>query len=221
MTKEEKLTVEEPVDTSEKTAEPVDAESAAETVHSTADLHGVAGNPEENSEEQQATEAAEQLGKFLAEVAKTQEELEKTKKELQDAENRYLRLQADFDNFKRRTRQEKEELGTYANEQLIKKLLPVLDNFQRALDAMRKAGAENILSGAEMIQRQLIDILAKEGLEAMSSVGTDFDPTRHDAVMYGEADGEFADGIVMEEMQKGYLLKEKVIRPAMVKVAKG
>ncbi|MBM7868008.1 nucleotide exchange factor GrpE [Heliobacterium gestii] len=174
------------------------------------------------SEEERQAAAAEEFGRFISEVAKTREELDKAKQELQDWENRYLRLQADFDNFRRRTRQEKEELGTYANEGLVKKLLPVLDNFQRALAAMEKAGAaENLLSGVAMIERQFTDILTKEGLQAMEAVGADFDPQSHEAVMFGEADERFADGMIMEELQKGYLFKSKVLRPAMVKVAKG
>ncbi|MZP28810.1 nucleotide exchange factor GrpE [Heliobacterium undosum] len=174
------------------------------------------------TDEDQAAHAAEELGRFLSEVAKTKEELDKAKQDLQDWENRYLRLQADFDNFRRRTRQEKEELGTYANEGLVKKLLPVLDNFQRALGAMAKAGAaDNLLSGVAMIERQFSDILTKEGLQPLEAVGKEFDPQSHEAVLFGEADEVYPDGIVMEEMQKGYLFKSKVIRPAMVKVAKG
>lgn len=171
-------------------------------------------------EEQRAVEATKQFARFLEEVAKIKDELEATKKELENSENRYARLQADFDNFKRRTRQEKEELACYASECIVVNLLPVLDNFQRALGAKGSGGAESLLSGIDMIHRQLFDVLVKEGLEPMVSVGEEFDPNRHDAVMYGEANEDFPDGKVMEELQKGYLLKDKVIRPAMVKVAK-
>ncbi|ABZ84986.1 co-chaperone grpe [Heliomicrobium modesticaldum Ice1] len=174
------------------------------------------------TDEKTTSHAAEELGRLLSEMAKTKEALDKAKQDLQDWENRYLRLQADFDNFRRRTRQEKEELGTYANEGLVKKLLPVLDNFQRALGAMAKAGAaDNLLAGVAMIERQFSDILTKEGLQPLEAVGKEFDPQSHEAVLFGEADEVYPDGIVMEEMQKGYLFKSKVIRPAMVKVAKG
>ncbi|KAB2952292.1 nucleotide exchange factor GrpE [Heliorestis acidaminivorans] len=166
-------------------------------------------------------EAAKRLTAFLEEVAKTKAELEESQKEIQEWEQRYNRLRADFDNFKRRTAKEKEELSSYATEGLVTNLLPVLDNFQRALQAMDGEINSNLLSGIEMIYRQLMDQLTKEGLELMNAVGQPFDPNYHEAVMYGPSTEEFSDGVVMDELQKGYLLKNKVIRPAMVKVAQG
>ncbi|QGG47906.1 nucleotide exchange factor GrpE [Heliorestis convoluta] len=173
------------------------------------------------SSEEKAEDASKRLAAFLEEVAETKAKLEEAEKELQEWEHRYNRLQADFDNYKRRTVREKEELATYATEGLVKALLPVLDNFQRALQAINGDSASNVLSGIEMIYRQLLDQLVKEGVEPMVAIGQPFDPNYHEAAMYAPSTEEYQDGTVMDEFQKGYLLKGKVIRPAMVKVAQG
>jgi molecular chaperone GrpE len=126
------------------------------------------------------------------------------------------RLQADFENFRRRTRQEREELLKYGAEGLICNLLPVLDNLERALNA---TGAETSLQkGVEMIFQQFKETLAGQGLEPICAIGSEFDPTKHQAVMQVPS-SEHPENHVVEEFQKGYLLKDKVIRPAMVKVA--
>lgn len=136
----------------------------------------------------------------------------------EDYYNRLLRLQADYENFRRRTRQEKEDFYKYASEQLVCALLPVLDNFERAL----AAGGESIdsfKSGVEMIHRQFQEVLLAEGVTAVPAVGEQFDPARHEAVLQ-EDSAEHPDNTVTEEFRRGYCLKDKVIRPAMVKVAK-
>ncbi|MFZ5590694.1 MAG: nucleotide exchange factor GrpE [Bacillota bacterium] len=130
---------------------------------------------------------------------------------------RLARLQADFDNYRKRTLREKEELLKFAAEKLIGQLLPVLDNFERALAAPEGDGAA-FRSGVEMIYRQLMDILNREGLEPLQCVGQPFDPARHEAVMRQPA-GERPENTVLAELQKGYILHGKVIRPAMVCVA--
>lgn len=127
------------------------------------------------------------------------------------------RVQADFDNFRRRIRIEKEEAQKYCSQRLITSLLPVLDNFERALNA----GGEDVqsfMAGMELIFRQFRDVLEKEGLQAIQAVGEEFDPTKHEAVMT-VASPEHANNTVVEDLQKGYLLLDRVIRPAMVKVA--
>jgi len=127
------------------------------------------------------------------------------------------RTQADFENFRRRTRQEKEEAQKYCSWRLITNLLPVLDNFERAMTAGGD-DLQSFKSGMEMIFRQMKDVLEKEGLQAMEPVGEEFDPTRHEAVM-SVANSGHPGNTVVEDMQKGYLLMDRVIRPAMVKVA--
>ncbi len=137
----------------------------------------------------------------------------------EEHQNRYLRAQADFDNFRRRTLKEKEELSQYASAKLVTQLLPVLDNFERALAANAdSAQGDAFAKGVDMIYRQLLQVLETEGLKAMTPVGEPFDPERHQAIMTVETD-EYEEGVVVEAMQTGYWLKDKVIRPAMVKVS--
>lgn len=148
-------------------------------------------------------------------------------KELQEAKaladenyQRYLRAQADFDNFRRRTTKEKEDLAKFASMKLVSDLVPVLDNFERAIAANTAEDAnESFAKGVDMIYRQFLGVLEQEGLAAMNAVGQPFNPELHQAVMQVESD-EYEEGIVVEELQKGYTLKERVLRPAMVKVSK-
>ncbi|MEF2964749.1 nucleotide exchange factor GrpE [Paenibacillus sp. M1] len=148
-----------------------------------------------------------------------QAELDKLRAEAEDHKQRLLRAQADFDNFRRRTIKEKEELGKYASAKLITELLPVVDNFERALgSASENAEISSYAKGVEMIFRQLEGVLKAEGLVPMESVGTPFNPEYHQAIMQVESD-EYEEGTVVEEVQKGYMLKDKVLRPAMVKVS--
>ncbi|MNB68325.1 heat shock protein GrpE [compost metagenome] len=132
---------------------------------------------------------------------------------------RVLRVQADYDNFRRRTLKEKEDLAQYATSKLVTELLPVLDNFERAL-ATAPGGEEGdaFTKGVNMIFRQLEGALKSEGLTPMETVGQPFNPEFHQAIMQVESD-EHEEGIVTEEVQKGYMLKSKVLRPAMVKVS--
>ncbi len=131
---------------------------------------------------------------------------------------RLKRLQADFDNFRRRTRQEKEELSGIVTEGILLKLLPVIDNFDRALStATDNADVVSFRSGVEMIYRQLFQSLEQLGLAPVKAVGETFNPQQHEAVMRVEAEDQ-ADGLIVEEFQKGYMVRNKVIRPSMVKV---
>ena len=141
---------------------------------------------------------------------------EKYEAELAEKENRYLRLQADFENFRRRTRQEKEELAAVVTQNLLKNLLPFLDNFERAL-AAENSDAESLRAGVEMMYKQLVEALKKEGLEYIETKGKLFDPNFHQAVMRVE-DAEKEDGAIVAELQKGYMVKGRVIRPSMVQV---
>lgn len=138
----------------------------------------------------------------------------------EENQQRYLRAQADFDNFRRRTLKEKEELGQYASMKLIGELLPVVDNFDRAIEAAKSGGgeADSFSKGIDMIFRQLVGVLEQEGLKQLETVGQPFNPDYHQAIMQVESE-EHEEGIVVEEVQKGYMLKDKVLRPAMVKVS--
>ncbi len=169
--------------------------------------------PQEQVNEDEAAGSAAEGGAALSgELAKLQAENE-------EYQQRLLRAQADFDNFRRRTLKEKEELGKYASAKLITELLPVIDNFERAISsAGESADTSSYAKGVEMIFRQLEGVLKAEGLTAMEAEGTPFNPEFHQAIMQVESE-EYEEGTVVEVVQKGYLLKDKVLRPAMVKVS--
>ncbi|MGZ9584990.1 nucleotide exchange factor GrpE [Paenibacillus marinisediminis] len=132
---------------------------------------------------------------------------------------RYLRVQADFDNYRRRTMKEKEDLAKYASTKLVTELVPVLDNLERALAADVAEGDQgSFAKGVDMIYRQFQQVLEQEGVTAMNAVGQPFNPEFHQAIMQVESD-EYEEGFVVEEVQKGYMLKDRVLRPAMVKVS--
>lgn len=135
----------------------------------------------------------------------------------EELSERLKRLQADFDNFRRRTRQEKEELSAIVSEGILLQLLPVMDNFERAITASAQADAASLKSGIDMIFRQFSMILEQLGLTPLKAVGEQFDPQRHEAVMRVDQEDQ-PDGLVLEELQKGYAVRNKVIRPSMVKV---
>lgn len=130
-----------------------------------------------------------------------------------------LRTQAEFDNFRKRTRREIQQQTEMANQALVEALLPVLDNFERAISAPGET-VEALLTGVQMVRKQLVDILEQAGLERVDALGQPFDPNLHEAVATGEA-GETPDNHVMEVLQPGYLLKGRLVRPAMVRVARG
>ncbi|PAK55547.1 nucleotide exchange factor GrpE [Paenibacillus sp. 7541] len=188
-------------------------ETAPETVENS-EAAEASSAPQSEQEPAADAEATETAGNNAA-----QEEIERLQNELSETQQRALRAQADFDNFRRRTQKEKEELAKYASSKLIQELLPVIDNFERALQASGdNPEFESFSKGVNMIFRQMEQILAAEGLTAMNSVGQPFNPEFHQAIMQVESD-EHEEGIVVEEVQKGYMLKDKVLRPAMVKVS--
>ncbi|WP_058307401.1 nucleotide exchange factor GrpE [Gracilibacillus massiliensis] len=146
------------------------------------------------------------------------EELTKLQAEKDDLQNHLLRVQAEYDNFRKRTKKEKEADLKYKSQSVVTELLPVLDNFERALQVeVEDKAAKGIVEGLEMVYRQLKTVLESEGVEEIETDGQTFDPTKHQAVMQVEEDGYESNQIV-ETMQKGYQLKDRVIRPAMVKV---
>lgn len=146
------------------------------------------------------------------------DESEKHKVKAEEYLQLLQRVQADFDNFRKRTAQERADWSKYCSQRLAAGLLPILDNFERAL----QAGGDDITSfrgGIELIYRQLKDALEKDGIQPMETVGKEFDPNFHEAVMQGPSE-DYPDNTVIEEFQKGYILVDRVLRPAMVKVAK-
>ncbi|WP_275671724.1 nucleotide exchange factor GrpE [Paenibacillus ginsengarvi] len=163
--------------------------------------------------------AGEAAAEAAAEVSAERRELEEQRKLADEHYQRYLRTQADFDNFRRRSRQEKEDFAKYASGKLIEQLLPIVDNFERAIAVSKdNSDHEALLKGVDMIFRQFDAVLAAEGLQRIESVGQPFNPEFHQAIMQVESE-EHEEGTVVEEVQKGYMLKDKVLRPSMVKVS--
>ena len=133
--------------------------------------------------------------------------------------DKLLRLQAEFENYKKRTAREKQEFVKYANEGLIAEILPVLDSLERALTGVNKDHDINsITEGVELIQKQLIQVIEKIGVKGVETQDKPFDPHQHEVVMQVASD-DHDEGMIVEELQKGYTINEKLIRPAVVKVA--
>lgn len=136
---------------------------------------------------------------------------------LAQMQEQYVRLYAEFDNFRKRTAKEKLETYTDATAKSVEQLLPVLDNFERAIDA--PCTDEQYKNGMEMIFTQLKTMLEKMGVTEIESLGAEFNPNIHQAIERSEANEEFAENTVCEVFQKGYMLKDRLVRPAMVAVA--
>ena len=142
------------------------------------------------------------------------------KKQLEDLNNKYIRLAADFENFRKRTAQEKEELATHTTIQVLSKITTVLDTFERAQQHLQEIdNCQTVKEGYEVAIKQFIDILKKLGMEEIEAVGKEFDPNEHEAITKIPTD-EFEPDTIAVVAQKGYKLKDKVIRPALVGVAK-
>ncbi len=158
-----------------------------------------------------ATLAPEQLEELKARAAKADDHWE-----------RLLRTTADFDNFKKRATREKQDAIRYANEDLLEKLVPVLDNFDAALSAARNNSADaaqSLQTGVSMIFQQLKKVLTDSGLEEVDATGQKFDPNLHEAVSQQETE-DVEDGHVVQQLRKGYKLRDRLLRPATVVVAK-
>lgn len=190
-----------------------------------------ATNLSEGKASDESRQAGAAAGPVLAELVATRAELKRVlaevkslKEERQDLQDSLARRQADFDNFRKRTERERSETYNRALGEVVRRLLPVLDNLQRALDAERSMEAEesnefrHFLHGVELINRQLDGVLEGLGVEVVPTVGELFDPHVHEAVTTEETD-EYEPDTIVQEMQRGYRLGDKLLRPAMVKVA--
>lgn len=166
----------------------------------------------------EATETPEEDN--ATEAEKTEEKAEeKTEEKADDGNEKYVRLMAEFQNYKKRVAKEKNDIREYATEKLVMELLPVLDNFERALAASAEDDPAGYAKGMELIFTQMVTELQKSGLTEVEAEGQDFDPTKHNAVMTEENE-ELESGKVSKVLQKGYALNDKVIRPSMVAVTK-
>lgn len=166
-------------------------------------------NTDEVAEEVAEEKTAEQL---------LQEKIEKLEEEVKASEDKYLRLYAEFENFKRRKNQEIETNNIYKSQKVITEMLPSLDNLERALQVESdNEEVKSLLKGVEMVHEGLLNVLKTEGVEVVETENVQFDPNFHHAVMQGE-ESDKESGVILDTFQKGYKLKDRVIRPAMVKV---
>ena len=163
---------------------------------------------------QDAPEVEEQITEETPDLAA---ELENLKAELSAKDDRFLRLQADFDNFRKRTAREKSELAAVIEQAFLKDLLPLWDNLSRASEAVENADVESLRKGIEMIKQETVAVMGKHGLEPIDTLNKPFDPNYHQAV--GTVKDETKpDGLIAAEFQRGYVARGRVIRPSMVQV---
>lgn len=199
----------------EKETKPVDETSktvntAEETLEQEEIVKEEAIEEGEETPEQEETEKNDEVS--------LEDELLSMKEQVEESENKYLKLYAEFENFKRRNRQETELNSKYKDQKFAENLLPVIDNLERALAIDGTDESFIALNkGVEMVYKNLVEILEKHDIKAIDALNQPFDPNFHQAVMTEAADSE--SNIVIEEFQKGYILKDRVIRPTMVKVS--
>lgn len=175
----------------------------------------------EDEKKQSQPEVSEKQGAEKTEEELLKEKLEKSEGKVKETEDRLLRLAAEYDNYRKRTAKEFEYLCQNANENLISKLLDTLDNLERALDSAKNSSDyESFHKGVELIYTHLKELLEKEGLKEIEAVCQPFDPNYHEAVTQCESD-QHEEGIVADQMCKGYMLNEKLLRPSKVVVSKG
>ncbi len=185
-------------------------ESRSEVTSAAADASDGASAP--------ADSAAQDLAELTSELAAAQEALAAKDEEFQQVREALARARADFSNYRRRTQQEQEEQGKFATALLVAEFLPILDNFERALDTIpRELRFFSWLQGIDLVHQMARNVLEKRGLEPIDTHEKPFDPNYHEVVMReGEDDG--GDVVVLEELQKGYVMHGRVLRPSLVKV---
>ncbi len=175
----------------------------------------------ENNEEIKEEKTAEEKKAEKAEKKKSKKDdkqSEKLQKELDEKNDQYLRLAAEYDNFRRRSQREKESLYAECKSSVVKELINVIDNFERCVSFNESTTFEDYRKGVEMTYKQWNDALTKLGIEAFGEVGDEFDPNLHNAIMHTE-DENLPENSIQNVLMKGYKIGDKVIRPAMVAVA--
>ena len=169
-------------------------------------------------------ENQKELSKPQKKARKKQEDyrgkLEEKEKEAKENYDRWLRAVAELENYKKRMTKEKLDLSKYANEQLIKELLPIVDNLERAIEHSKNPkGSKALNDGVKMTAKQLIAVLEKNGIKRIEALNEPFDPNYHEAIMQLETQ-EHKENIVVKELEKGYLLHDRLIRPSRVAISK-
>ena len=182
---------------------------------------------QKESEEKQSLPEMTALEKRLAEKAALEPEeetscgpgnLNEAQQQIDELNERVVRLTADYDNYRKRAQRDKIEARQFANQGILEKLLPVLDNFEMAIIAVKDADP-SVRDGVQMIYDQLLSVLKAEGVESVDAVGKQFDPNLHEAISQEESD-EVEEGEVISQIQRGFILNDRLVRPARVVVAK-
>jgi molecular chaperone GrpE len=174
---------------------------------------GMSAMPEE--EGQAGTQETPEM-----EIERLRLEVPKKDEELRSLNDKYLRICADFENYKKRSMKEQMESAKYANERILKELLPVIDNLERAiLHSKETSDLKGLVEGVELTCKQFLDSLGRFGVKVVQSVGEPFDPSRHQALGQVETD-KHDENIVIDELQKGYLLEDRMLRPALVNISR-
>lgn len=220
MTQEEM--VKEAVEEAKKAVEEQDAaqEAAGEDTEAVAEETIEEEADSEASEEEALEETAEEGSEKGAKgLFKRKSKKDKKDEQIEELKDKLTRQMAEFDNFRKRTEKEKSAMYEIGAKDIIEKILPVVDNFERGLGAVTEEQKEDsFVSGMEMIYKQIMTTLDSVGVKAIEAVGNEFDPDFHNAVMHVE-DEEVGENIVVEEFQKGYTYRDTVVRHSMVKVA--
>ncbi|MEZ0537384.1 nucleotide exchange factor GrpE [Caldicellulosiruptoraceae bacterium PP1] len=166
----------------------------------------------ENKENIEQNEENQELNEII-------KKLEQKEKEIEEYKNLCQRVAADFDNYKKRMAKDRENMYFEVVADVVSKILPIVDNFERAINSAKETdNKDEMLKGLEMIKKQIDDVLSKLGIEPIEALNKEFDPYLHNAIMHVE-DENYGKNIVIEELQKGYKLKDRVIRYSLVKVA--
>jgi molecular chaperone GrpE len=176
--------------------------------------------PQEMPSEPTGEPAAADVAELEARLQVLEEENALLKQQLAEKQDSLLRAMADFDNFRRRTRQEMEEIRRIALEEFLRSLLRVMDNFERAMQAAEESQSfDKLMEGVQLTYRQLQSLLREAGVQPIEAVGKPFDPNFHEAVQRVESP-EHPDETVLEEVERGYMIQSRVLRPSRVKVVK-
>lgn len=206
----------------EKTQEEMVKEAVEEAKKAAAEQASEDTETEVSEEETEAvaeeTEEATEEGKSGKKLFGKKNKKDKKDEKIEELTDRLTRQMAEFDNFRKRTEREKSQMYEIGAKDIIEKILPVVDNFERGLKAAEENNEDPFIQGMEMVYKQLMTTLESVGVKPIEAVGQEFNPDYHNAVMHVE-DEAFGENIVAEEFQKGYMYRESVVRYSMVKVA--
>ncbi|MBS5694740.1 MAG: nucleotide exchange factor GrpE [[Clostridium] scindens] len=205
--------------------EPGEDQAEEENAKEASEDEEVSDNEEEEPDEEQEPDEEEEPDeededkKSGKKLFGKKNKKDKKDEKIEELTDRLTRQMAEFDNFRKRTEKEKSQMYEIGAKDIIEKMLPVVDNFERGLDAVKEEDKEDpFIQGMEMVYKQLMTVLGELGVKPIEAVGKEFDPNLHNAVMHVE-DENFGENIIAEEFQKGYMYRDSVVRHSMVKVA--